>query len=299
MAKIDEWHSSTGAILHLNEVKIKPANMFPHGVVSMEFRLALTSGMINDDGGLRYNPSMSVFANEFNVEFAGIPIMQGTSNFHDYMPTNSKLPPITMMISIEALDFIESKRNDDITLNCFLSLTCKEETKLSDGREWVNYSIVDFAFPLDYSEKKWITFLSDLGYNDKWIIEMNRPKIEGFDAVVEHLRKAQDALYDKKESEDVLRDLRAAKDSFEIFYRSNEERIAEIIDRGSQGEENQSPKSKRIKTIYDKIGALLNIGPHNDKYEVTYADAQLAFREFVSVIAYLSQILSETAKEGK
>ena len=98
---------------------------------------------------------------------------------------------------------------------------------------------------------------------------------------MEYVLKAEDALYNKREAEDVLRDLRAARDSFKTFFDANETKIAEIIDSGSKGESDQKPKSKRIKEIYDKIAYFLNIGPHNDKYEVTYADAQLAFRQFV------------------
>lgn len=294
LGQLDQWTSpESGAILHLNDVKIKTLNKFPHGAVSLEIQLSHTRGTIKDTQGNLYNPEMNIYISEFNVEYAGIPIMEGTTNYHDFLPVNSKIPTIKSIAPIEALTFIESQRNNDVSLTGFVTLVCRENENFNNGQSWVVQFVVDFIFTLKYSENEWIKFLSEIGYNDKWIVEIDRPKIEGLDVVFEHIRKAQEALYDKKESEDVLRDLRSARDSFEVFYKSNEDKIAEIIDRGSQGEDSQPAKSKRIRNIYDKIGSLLNIGPHNDKYEVSYADAQLAFREFVSILSYLSHILNQ------
>ena len=127
-----------------------------------------------------------------------------------------------------------------------------------------------------------------MGYNEKWIIELDRPKLEGFHEVEEHLKKAQEALYGKTDPEDVLRDLRAARDSLRDFYDKRKEEIFKYIDSGSSGEPGKPKKSERFQHIWDGISEFLNLGPHSDKYTVTYADAQLAFRQFVSVPRHFS-----------
>jgi hypothetical protein len=203
---------------------------------------------------------------------------------------------LNVHIPIDAISFVESQRNDDVEFTGRLVFWYKESVpdlkmKLIDNDQCV------LNFQYKFSQKDWIDLLSKINYEDIWLIEITKPKIEGFHEVTEHIQKAYEALYNKKEPEDVIRDLRAAKDSFKTFYDVKKEKIFEIIDRGSSGDSGNENKSKRIDKIFVDIGNFLNIGPHNDKYKVSYADALLAYREFISVIAYLSSILKEV-KEG-
>ena len=78
---------------------------------------------------------------------------------------------------------------------------------------------------------------------------------------------------------------------------SKKEKIFEIIDRGYSGETGIDKKSERIDKILKDFGNLLNIGTHNDKYKVSYADALLAYMEFISIIAYLSSILKKVKED--
>ena len=211
--------------------------------------------------------------------------MQGTYD----LATNVHIP-------VEALSLIESRRTDDVQFTIRFVYSYKET--YFEGREIV----VDegdglFNFPYELSERKWLSLISDVGFNEIWLIEVSKPKIEGFHEVTEHIQKAYEALYNKKEPEDVLRDLRTARNSFKTYYDAKKDEIFEIIDRGSPGEPGKDKKSERIDRIFENIGALLNIGPHNDRYKVSYADALLAYREFISIIAYLSSLLKEVKED--
>jgi len=230
--------------------------------------------------------------------FGRVPILSGKSRSgHYYFPIQVNAS-FFATVSIEAIDHIEKNRTDDVQLSCESTFDLEEMTGQPIGQQQlIGRMTADLNFVIELSAKKWINLLSLMGYNDKWVVELVRPKLEGYKEVIEHVLKAQDALYNKKEQEDVLRDLRSARDAFKTLFDANMEKIAQIIDSGSIGEKDQKSKSERIKDIYDKIAYFLNIGPHNDKYEVTYADAQLAFQEFVSVLSYLSSILNQATKQ--
>ncbi|MEM3804394.1 MAG: hypothetical protein QXX17_08300, partial [Conexivisphaerales archaeon] len=124
-------------------------------------------------------------------------------------------------------------------------------------------------------------------------------KLEGFHEVIEYLEKAKKDLYEKQNPEDVVSDLRAANDSFKTYYNNNIERMNELIDEGSAGESGQKSKSKRIAEIYKNISYLLNIGPHNDKYKVTYQDALLAYRQFLTILSYYAHYLEEIRRNDE
>ena len=294
---IAEWRNYiTNGALFLNTAELKVANRLPWCVANFKFTLSQSSGKIIDPQKKEYNTNIEVVIDSVELTFDNVPLARGFSTYHTFMSVNGTSLQIPVILPIEALSFIESKRTDDVTLRGILSITCKEETASNDVR-WKDYNNVDLPFNIEFSAKKWTTFLSEMGYNEKWIIELDRPKLEGYNEIMEHIRKAQDALYNKREPEDVLRDLRAARDSFKVFYESRIGKIEEQIDKGSLGEERQKSKSERVKEMYEKISNFLNLGPHNDKYEVTYFYAQLAFREFISILAYISSVLSKIPKE--
>lgn len=294
---IAEWRSyTTNGALFLNTVELKVANRLPWCVANFKFTLSQSSGKIIDPQKKEYNTNIEVVIDSVELTFDNVPLARGFSTYHTFTIVSGTSLQIPVILPIKAVSFIESKRTDDVTLRGNLSITCKEEIAFNDA-SWKEYSKADLPFNLEFSAKKWTTFLSEMGYNEKWIIELDRPKLEGYNEIMEHIRKAQDALYNKREPEDVLRDLRAARDSFKVFYESRRGKIEEQIDKGSLGEEDQKSKSERVKEMYEKISNFLNLGPHNDKYEVTYLDAQLAFREFISILAYISSVLSKIPKE--
>lgn len=297
---IAEWRSfTTNGELFLITAELKVANRLPWCVANLNFTLSQNSGKFIDAQNKQYNTNIEVIPDSIEFTFNNVPLARGFTTNHTFIRVTGTGFQIPVILPIEALSFIESKRTDDVTLRGNLSISCKEEANVSNGI-WKDYSMADFIFNLEFSAKKWTTLLSDMGFDEKWIIELDRPKLEGYNEIMVHINKAQDALYNKKEPEDVLRDLRAARDSFMVYYKNNKDKMNELIDLGSPGEETKKKKSERIENLYKAIGEILNIGPHNDKYKVTYRDALLAYRAFVSILSYFSGILFEVPKaEGE
>jgi hypothetical protein len=198
------------------------------------------------------------------------------------------------------LNYIESLRTDDVTLSFilyseYLPVYFHSSTLIKAIDNPFQLSDREFSAPLTYefSEKKWIQFLEDLGYGAKWIVEIDRPDLEGFDRVKQFLDNAKEELYVKSNPAAAIDNLRKARDSFKEYFNQNRQKIYKLIDEGSVGEENYPPKSERIGAMYDAISKWLNIGPHEDKYIVTYQDALLGYRQFITMLSYLSSILAE------
>jgi len=203
-------------------------------------------------------------------------------------------------VSTAILNYIESLRTDDVTLSFilyseYLPVYFHSSTLIEAIDGPFQLSDREFSAPLTYefSEKKWIQFLEDLGYGAKWIVEIDRPDLEGFDRVKQFLNNAKEELYVKSNPAAAIDDLSRARDSFREYFDQNRKKIYELIDEGSKGEENYPPKSVRIGEMYDAISKWLDIGPHGDKYVVTYQDALLGYRQFITMLSYLSSILAE------
>ena len=296
MTTLAEDKTRRGLTLSLSDLQLSVINKVPWCVVKFNFQLNSSSGEIKLNNR-SYNTYIKIRPSYCQLDFQGLPITSGNfSNYSSFMQASNNGPATNVHIPAEAISFIESRRVDDVQFTIRFVYSYKEV--YFDGKEIVideEDSLFNFSY--EFSEKKWLNFISNVGYDEMWLIELSKPKIEGFHEVTEHIQKAYEALYNKKEPEDVIRDLRAARDSFKTFYEAKKEKILEIIDRGSSGEPGKDKKSERIDKIFVDIGNLLNIGPHNDKYKVSYADALLAYREFISVIAYLSSILKEVKED--
>lgn len=286
--------NETGASFSLVNPVLKVYERIPFCVMGLEFQVWPEGNLIMFNSK-QYSPSGYFLPSYLVLKYRDMPLTTGHADT-TYINNQSL---IKFHLPINALNYIEDKRIDDISFS--IGIIGKYNLFLSSGNEKINRSGPPmFNLRLDYSQSKWIKLLSEAGYNDKWIVEIDRPKIEEFHEVIAHLDKANDALYNKKDPEDVLRDLRAARDSFRYYYEKNKEKVFELIDMGSPGEEKNKKKSERIEYLYEALGDILNLGPHSDKYKVTYADALMAYRMFVSILSYFSTILAEVIKtEGE
>lgn len=292
MPNIAEFRTrgSSGALLSITSATIKAYNKLPWPVIGISFVGYQNSGKINYQNQ-EYSTYLEIMPLSVVIDYQGIPIASGPSLYAGYIQPQGNAIEIKASFSEQALAFVEGKRVDDIQLMVHLNFAFRELPVQGLNFGPLESSLGSLSLPLSYSEKNWIKLLSDLGYSDKWVVELDRPKIEGFHEVLEHLGKASDALYNKKEAEDVLRDLRAAKDALKPYIQLNRDKIDELIDLGSAGESGKKKKSERINNLLDVMGEFLNIGPHNDKYKVTYSDALLAYRGFVSILSYLSSVM--------
>lgn len=271
-------------------------NKMPIGLLRIKFQLAIEPGNVPsgqpNSPGARCDYRLEDI--QILLNFGSLPLLEGRMSVLPYNPNLSQEMNLDIKIYHQELQLIESKRADDVLLNLYVK---GRYIAVQGSRDIGRSNIFGISSEWKFSQKEWTEFLSKVGYSEKWIIEVDRPKLEGFHEIISHLEKATDALNNKRDPENVIRDLRAAKDSFKTFYDSNKEEIERIIDLGSLGEPNQEPKSKRVEGIYDKITYFLNIGPHNDKYEVTYRDALLAYRQFVTIMSYFSEILIEIKED--
>jgi len=279
----------------------------PNAMIEIKYMFSLISGGMGGNNtspmGYRILPEYSLIKLRGQIIFWGIPEdlelhlpSMGTTSIFYYTDRNH-------------LNIVEAQRNDDIKFN--VSIIAKYHPKnISSRLDDLERFKIDFTWKL--SQKEWNTILENVGYSAKWLIEIDRPKLEGFDEIIEFIKKAEESLYSKRDPEDVLSNLRKAKDAFQFYFDKHKKDISETIDKGSIGEDGHPKKSDRINKIYNDLSDLLdnnifykdlsdllNIGPHSDKYKVTYEDALLGYREFISLFSYLSKIISQMNNKDK
>ncbi|MGC8483863.1 MAG: hypothetical protein ACP5OE_09510 [Thermodesulfobium sp.] len=303
-------------------LKINHINKIPLGLFDIEIQISIEPGKTNQNNLPTQNVYYLLKPDLVSILIDGKEILYSSNVFFTNIGTvpNNELKwgiPYTILqlkakfkIDTVTIDFIESKRADDISFSLRFYIEVQPVSGNPGGSNplfIIDYDkfpsnpwerVIAGSIEVKLSQKDWIKFLADMGYSEKLIIEIDRPKLEGFHETISHIEKAKDVLYNKSDPEDVIRDLRAARDSFKPFYDTYKDKIMELIDRGSIGQKPEHKnKSERIDDIYGKISYFLDIGPHSDRYKVTYRDALLAYREFVSILSYFSEMIEILRKE--
>jgi len=298
MVKLSETNVEFNGKVFINDPIVpKILNKLPVGVIKIELSIGIERGKIQDQSNQSIYRDVGYFIEETNCAliFQSIPISRTLISFDQVDPNFTANISYTLRISLEDLNEIESKRSGDITLN--LVLEGKIAPHLIGNSKPISSERFKLDIPWKFSEKQWIKFLEDLGYGAKWIVEIDRPDLEGFSEVIKFLDRAREGLYSKSNPGYVINDLRLARDSLAVYLERNKENIYKVIDEGSANEEGHLKKSERIENMYKAIKEWLNIGPHGDKYKVTYQDALLGYREFVAMLAYLSSVLTEVQRK--
>ncbi len=228
------------------------------------------------------------------VFYNGKPILQ---SFVELFNTHLNLANnyvFKIIVPIQALQFIEAQRQDDIKLEFQIVGTYLiYQQNIPQTKVLKQFSL---QFNQTYSQKNWLNLLRETGYSDKWIIEIDRPKIEGFNEVLAFLDKAGNKLLEKNDPPGVLTELRKAWKALDPLIQSKDDEINKKIDEGSRGEQSYPQKSQRIKEIRKAVINFVQIGPHEEGYNVTYSDALLAYRLFISLLQYYSELISEADK---
>jgi len=298
MVKLSETNVEFNGKVFINDPIVpKILNKLPVGVIKIELSIGIERGKKQDQSNPSIYRDVGYFIEETNcvLTFQSIPISRTLISFDQVDPDSAANMSYTLRISLEDLKEIESKRPDDITLN--LILEGKIAPHLIRNTNQISSERFRLNIPWKFSEKQWIKFLEDLGYGAKWIVEIDRPDLEGFSEVIKFLDRAREGLYSKSNPGYVINDLRLARDSLAVYLERNKENIYKVIDEGSANEEGHLKKSERIENMYKAIKEWLNIGPHGDKYKVTYQDALLGYREFVAMLSYLSSVLTEVQRK--
>ena len=273
------------------EVKEK----IPRGIIELKYRISIKLGKLNNQELVSYKilPEYSLIRLGEQIISWGLPQRLELS------PNFSEDLNFSHFLDRHSLKIVEDKRNKDVLFD--VEIIGKYLAIHGGAPSFIpnDFGVFRLSFPWMLSQDKWLKLLSSLGYSEKWIIELDRLKLEGFHEILEYINKAEEALYNKSDPANVLKELREAKEAFKPFFDKYKDKIFSKIDEGSIGEEGYKKKSERVYEIYESVSNFLNIGAHRNKYKVTYDDALLGYREFISILSYLSKIISDIKNEEK
>jgi hypothetical protein len=216
-----------------------------------------------------------------------------TGLIHQYDLTSGAYRQAKFVVELdrESLRRIEAHRVHDVSLVFTLRL------KGITGAPDIQPFFIDGQGITELSETKWLKMLDSLQYKSSWIIEMERPHIEGWDTVKSHLEKAANDLA-TRDADGVMNHCRATWKAVEPLLESQSSAIATLIDQGSKGEPNEPSKSKRVEAIQRAVTKLTHVGPHSEHYVTTMEDATLAYQLTVSTLSYLSRKAHIAATEA-
>ena len=210
-----------------------------------------------------------------------------------FQPNNSFQMSVEFQFPRWIIEAIESVRVDDIEFSLSLDLLYSYKDQSSNTFAINNKQTVK---QIQYSQRKWLNILREMNYSESWLIEVQRPNIEGMDTVVEHLRKAADCI-STRDYDNCMASTRIAWDSFKPLLESKWESIARLIDEGSLGQEGRESKSKRVRNLKNKVHKFSHVGIHREAYKVFPEDALLSYHLTVSMISYLSKWLGKVTRE--
>ena len=279
------------ATVGIRDYKITVTERCPFPVIRLELSMVYTRGRTyvwEQNRQIEKSTIMTIYPNSvifrvFNGYAKGEPdYKRGYSIFYEHS--------VNIPITHDFIDYIESRREGDFPFALIFEFGFQEKFDINN-REYIRSGFDSLEIREDFSAKNWATLLQDLGYSEKWVVELDTPKIGVSNKVKENIEKAQVALLNKNDPEDVIRDLRSARISFRPIYDEYKEKIGERIERGSMGD-SERKRSESAMNNYDSLCKFLNIGTHNSNYHVTYEDALFAYREFISSLSYLGSIIS-------
>lgn len=317
MVILDEFVSPvTNGKLKISDCKITVANQLPFAFLKLELKLYQENGKIQSGSVTPqfYNTYISSQPKHLTISFNGFPISNMFEDSGYYV--NNEMT-IRLPISIQALNYIEKNRKDDVTLTVSYNFIYWENNSNNKSiRDYETNGVI--VFPIKFSSSEWLKILKDLGYKNIISIEMetpdiNEPKLKGFNEVTDLLEKANNELLNYSTPDYIISDLRSAWDKMDGYILTFNKDIKNYIDSKSKKEDNQPTKDERIESINKSIGAYLNsirlmkesidkfvqIGPHKEIYHSTREDALLAFRLTVSLMSYYSGILKRISEEVK
>ena len=208
------------------------------------------------------------------------------------------------------LIYIESLRNGDISFR--FTISGYYSSTIGDTNYYESVSpqdIFSVSIVKKFSEREWLKLLSEMGYGEKMVIAIDKPKLEGYHEVLEFIEKANEGLLNNNNPDYIISDLRSAWDKLDVYILKFNKDLKNYINSKSKKEDNQPTKDERVESINKSIESYLDsirlmkesidkfvqIGPHKEIYHSTREDAVLAFRLTVSLMSYYSSILKKIA----
>lgn len=302
-----------GSIFVVEPIVVNVLNKLPVGVLEIKLEIGIDYGHNQDPNNPQQYPvSYRLENTRCMLKYGNIPLSHTFTNSGQIEPNIVKTEGYTLRISTEDIREIESKRVDDLTLGFFLEGTYQPH-RLSSTQSVGPSKEFSLYVPWKFSQKEWVQFLTNLGYSERWIVEIDRPKLEGFHEVLEFVEKAQKGVAEGAAPDAIISDLRSAWDRLDPYIREFDSELKTAIESGSKGEPDKPNKDKRVEEIADWNKAFLEvltelrkatdkftqIGPHKEFYVSTKDDALLALRLTVSLMAYYSRLLSTIERDMK
>lgn len=300
-----------GKLQILNEPKFKVTSKFPWCNLNTQLQIFIQNGETQINNNKFYinyivsQVSLSIYLNDVLISVSSLDT--GPFSFG-----NSTLTFDNIFNTLNLMH-IESIRKDDILFRLIISGHYSSIPQRSNNPE-ISFSEDAFSLPLTqkFSEREWLKLLSEMGYGEKMVIAIDRPKLEGYHEVLEFIEKANDGLLNNANPDYIITDLRSAWDKMDVFILEFNKAIKDYINNKSNKEDKQPTKDERVENINKSIEGYLNsitamkeaidkfvqIGPHKEIYHSTREDALLAFRLTVSLMSYYSGILNEIKKKG-
>ncbi len=194
----------------------------------------------------------------------------------------------------EAIDRIEAARQHNVTLD--FSAILRYFPEPGPPAAAYSYGQTRLLIP----ENEWLEALDEMGYQGGWVIEIERPFIEGWPRAIEFLDKASDRIL-SHDPEGAIAQCRAAWESLSPLLDAAWDGIAAEVDRGSAPEEGYPLKSERVRAFWESALKWTHTGAHPESYAASMDDALLAYRVTVSLMSFLSRktVQSEARKLTK
>lgn len=182
------------------------------------------------------------------------------------------------------LEAIEESRTHDLQISVGIEL----RYHVAGGGPMDMLQVANGYMQLNISQKQWLDALAVMGYHGGWVIEVERPVVEGWPRAVEFLDRAWDRIV-ARDAEGAVGQCRAVWESLIPLIDAASGGISTEIDRGSTAEADEPKKSERIATLRKATLKWTHTGAHPENYAASMDDALLAYRMTASLVSYLSQ----------
>ena len=302
-----------GKLQILNEPKFTVKSKLPWCDLNTQLTMQIKNGEITTPNNIKIDVPYTLNGALLSIYFNNVLISVSPLFIGPIFSSNIETLTFDNIFDTFNLMHIESIRNGDISFKFLISghysWIPTDPNYLPPGSSIDSFSI---SLTQKFSEREWLKLLSEMGYGEKMVIAIDRPKLEGYHEVLEFIDKANDGLMNNDNPDYIITDLRSAWDKMDVFILQFNKAIKDYINNKSKKEDKQPTKDERVENINKSIEGYLNsitamkeaidkfvqIGPHKEIYHSTREDALLAFRLTVSLMSYYSGILSEITKKG-
>ena len=305
-----------GKIQIVNEPKFIPTSKLPWCDLNVELNINIFTGKYRKDNNIPDKNELDIYYTLHNlllsIYFGNILIGISAPLDKPINQNNSSNSVFHVILNAFNINYIEALRKDDISLTIKITGDYNGGI-LTNNNQYtvVNFNMLLISFSVKLSEKQWLKLLSEMGYGEKMVIAIDRPKLEGYHEVLDFIEKANTEISNNGNPDDIIKNLRAGWKSMHTYLQKYNDELRSEINEQSK-DDIKDPKPKKVtkitndtitlldtlKSLEDDIYNLTHIGAHPETYTSNREDALLAFRLTVSLMSYYSGMLKRISEEG-